>query len=158
MPTPLEKALEKQRKIDERVRTLQARDRAKERKADTRRKILIGGVIMARIKRGEWPEDKLRSMLDKELKENRDRVLFDLPPLAPPADGSNPEQDGSKPPTAAPAATSPQPAAPAAPSLPSAPPVERRKRERRQKNAAPPEGIDRRNGERRKLGGKKPQV
>lgn len=67
---------------------IEARKRAAESKAkrsiDTRRKILIGAAILAKVERGEWPHDKLLSMLDAALSRDDDRALFDLKPLAKP--------------------------------------------------------------------------
>lgn len=62
---------------------IEARKRAAESKIkrshDTRRKILIGAAILAKIERGEWPQDKLREMLDSTLTRPDDRALFNLP-------------------------------------------------------------------------------
>lgn len=66
---------------------IEARKRAAESKArraeDTRRKILIGAVILAKVERGEWPKNELLAMLDAALTRTDDRELFDLPPLPP---------------------------------------------------------------------------
>ncbi len=62
---------------------IEARKRAAESKAkrsiDTRRKILVGAAILAKVERGEWPQDKLLAMLDASLTRADDRALFDLP-------------------------------------------------------------------------------
>lgn len=67
---------------------IEARKRAAESKAkrsiDTRRKILVGAAILAKVERGEWPQDKLIAMLDASLTRADDRALFDLPPLPTP--------------------------------------------------------------------------
>ena len=83
--------------IDERIATLEtklkqerakkqqieARKRAAESKAkrsqDTRRKILVGAAILAKVERGEWPRDKLLAMMEATLTRDDDRALFDLP-------------------------------------------------------------------------------
>lgn len=52
-----------------------------ERQKDTRRKILVGAAIMAKVNGGEWPKDKLLAMMDATLTRNDDRALFDLPVL-----------------------------------------------------------------------------
>ena len=54
-------------------------DAKAERSADTRRKILVGAAILAKVGRGEWPKEKMLSMLDTELTRPDDRALFDLP-------------------------------------------------------------------------------
>ena len=62
---------------------IEARKRAAESKAkrsiDTRRKILVGAAILAKVERGEWPQDKLLALLDASLTRADDRALFDLP-------------------------------------------------------------------------------
>ena len=49
------------------------------RQQDTRRKILVGAAILAKVERGEWPKDKLLEMLDSALTRPDDRALFELP-------------------------------------------------------------------------------
>ena len=49
-----------------------------ERRQDTRRKVLVGAIILARVERGEWPEDKLHALLDSHLTRADDRALFGL--------------------------------------------------------------------------------
>jgi len=75
--------------LEERLRQLKAREQAVEarrrtlesrrlRKDDTRRKILVGAVVMARVERGEIPEAELRRWLDQALVREDDRALFQL--------------------------------------------------------------------------------
>lgn len=83
--TKAEKLAELQQKeaqIKAQIQALKARDSEEERKRDTRRKILIGGVVLSKVKRGEWGKEKLNALLDNELKANRDRELFGLPLLS----------------------------------------------------------------------------
>jgi len=77
----LEALLEKESQIKAQIQQLKQREREEERKKDTRRKILIGGAILAKIKRGEWHMNQLHDLLDSELKADRDRDLFELPRL-----------------------------------------------------------------------------
>jgi hypothetical protein len=83
-------------KLDDRITSLEARlrnlkaeqqrvaarQRALEvkrtRKEDTRRKILIGAIVMARIEQGRFPETDLKAWLDEALTRPDDRALFDL--------------------------------------------------------------------------------
>ncbi len=62
---------------------IEARKRAAESKAkrsqDTRRKILVGAAILAKVERGEWPRDKLLAMMEATLTRDDDRALFGLP-------------------------------------------------------------------------------
>ena len=61
-----------------------ARERAAEKKRqrsdDTRRKILVGAVILAKVEHGEWPKERLREWMDKALTRADDRTLFGLLP------------------------------------------------------------------------------
>lgn len=63
-----------------------ARERAAERKQqrsdETRRKILVGAVILAKVEHGEWPKERLRELMDKALTRADDRTLFGLPTLS----------------------------------------------------------------------------
>jgi len=85
-------------KLDEQISTLEeklkllklrqqrtlARQRAvegqRERKAETRRKILVGTIVMARARDGEMDAAQLRSWLDQALTRREDRALFGLAP------------------------------------------------------------------------------
>ena len=60
---------------DQRQRTFESR---KARKEDTRRKILIGALIMARVEQGRFSEGELRGWLDEALTRADDRALFGL--------------------------------------------------------------------------------
>src|SRR5205823_1389992 len=62
---------------------LQARANHVERKRDTRRKILIGGAVLAAIDHEGMPaltsKSQLLSWLDGQLSRSHDRAVFDLP-------------------------------------------------------------------------------
>lgn len=49
------------------------------RSQDTRKKILIGALILAKVERGDWSQEKLNEMLEKGLTRADDRALFGLP-------------------------------------------------------------------------------
>ncbi len=66
----------RQQRIASRKKALEARH---ERKADTRRKILVGAIVLARIEQGRLPEQEVRSWMDEALTRADDRALFDLP-------------------------------------------------------------------------------
>jgi len=59
-----------------RARTIQGR---RERKEDTRRKILAGAWVMSQVERGELSRESLQRSLDRFLTRADDRALFDLP-------------------------------------------------------------------------------
>jgi hypothetical protein len=71
----LEQLKVRQRRLENRIKYLQSRQA---RRDDTRRKILIGAVILAKIERGEFDEKKLQAMLDTALTRKDDRELFGL--------------------------------------------------------------------------------
>ena len=64
-----------QQRSDERKRAIAAQ---RERKLDTRRKILIGGIVLTKIKDGALAESELRKWLDAALTRADDRELFGL--------------------------------------------------------------------------------
>jgi len=56
------------------------------RKADTRRKVLIGAAVLHKLETGEWPQERLNTLLNRFLTRNDDRALFSgLEPLPAPA-------------------------------------------------------------------------
>ena len=81
LETKIKQEKAKKQKIEARKRSIESKLK---RSIDTRRKILVGAAILAKVERGEWPEDKLRAMLDISLTRADDRALFDLPALAQP--------------------------------------------------------------------------
>lgn len=74
----LKEAKAKQQQIEARQR---AADAKRYRQQDTRRKVLVGALILSRVERGEWPREKLLAMLDAALTRADDRALFELPPV-----------------------------------------------------------------------------
>jgi hypothetical protein len=74
----LKQAKAKQQQIEARQRAAEAK---RTRQQDTRRKVLVGALILSRVERGEWPREKLLAMLDTALTRADDRALFELPPL-----------------------------------------------------------------------------
>jgi hypothetical protein len=85
-------------KIEERIETLkerlkqletrktraEARKRAllarRARKDDTRRKILAGAIVLAKVSSGDLDPKMFRKWLDQALVRDDDRALFELPP------------------------------------------------------------------------------
>ena len=70
----------RQQRLDGRKRAIEAQ---RERKAETRRKILVGGIVLAKLRQGEIDGDQFRGWLDQALTRADDRALFDLPPSDP---------------------------------------------------------------------------
>jgi hypothetical protein len=49
------------------------------RRDDTRRKILAGAIVLARVEQGQISESEFRGWLDTALTRPDDRALFELP-------------------------------------------------------------------------------
>jgi hypothetical protein len=78
MPTKLELLLEKEAQLKAQIQLAKAAERTLEKKRDTRRKILIGAAVLAKVERGEWPKQDLNLMMDGFLTRPHERALFDL--------------------------------------------------------------------------------
>lgn len=74
----LKEAKAKQQQLEARQRAAEAK---RTRQQDTRRKVLVGALILGRVERGEWPREKLLAMLDATLTRADDRALFELLPV-----------------------------------------------------------------------------
>src|SRR5581483_12002763 len=75
--TRLKELKERQVRIRTRERAAEA---ARERKADTRRKILVGALVTAKVEKGEFSGETLQKWLDGFLTRPDDRSLFALEP------------------------------------------------------------------------------
>ncbi len=79
-----------------RQQRLEARRRAtaevKERRAETRRKILLGGIILEKLRQGELDRQVVSAWLEQRLTRAEDRALFDLP--ARPGNAAGPAASG----------------------------------------------------------------
>jgi hypothetical protein len=106
-------------KLDEQISTLQNRltqlklrqqrsdarkcalDTQRERKLETRRRILVGALVMAKVKEGAIDPNQLRAWLDEALIRTDDRALFNLPPLVaatgPSGQGTSVQDGGTAP-------------------------------------------------------------
>jgi hypothetical protein len=70
----------RQQRSDARQRAIEAQ---RERKAETRRKFVVGSVVLAKVQHGDIDAALLRTWLDQDLTRPDDRALFDLPPKSP---------------------------------------------------------------------------
>lgn len=77
LETKLKQLKVRQQRIDARARALVSR---RARQDDTRRKILIGATVLARIDAHQLDHTDLQSWLDAHLTRDDDRALFELPP------------------------------------------------------------------------------
>jgi hypothetical protein len=74
----LKKLEERQSQLKAQIQKLRAKESTEDRKRDTRRKIVLGAVLLEMVKSGEWSDEKLRNLLDRKLTRPRDRELFSL--------------------------------------------------------------------------------
>jgi len=74
--TKLKQLKAEQQKVEARKKAAEVK---RKRQDDTRRKVLAGAVLLARVEAGEWPQADFTAMMDKALTRNEDRALFDLP-------------------------------------------------------------------------------
>ena len=72
---------QKKKQIEARIQKLKAAESTKKRKEDTRRKILLGAMVMKLIENGYWEKEEIYKQLDKFLDKQLDRQLFGLPKL-----------------------------------------------------------------------------
>ena len=55
----LDQLTKRREELNAQIQILKAKENQKKRKEDTKRKILIGGVIMKMLKTGEMPQERL---------------------------------------------------------------------------------------------------
>ncbi len=77
----LEKLLEKEKQLKAKIQAAKSRESEKQRKLDTRKKILIGAMVLDGMKNNGDYKTKILQNLDKYLTKNKDRVLFELPEI-----------------------------------------------------------------------------
>ena len=77
----LEKLLEKEKQIKAKIQAAKSKEREKERKIETRKKILVGAMVIEGMKNSDEYASKIQQNLDKYLTKNKDRVLFNLPEI-----------------------------------------------------------------------------
>lgn len=84
MNEKIEKLEAKRAKIVAEIQRVKAREATEARKADTRRKIIVGSIILGMAQKGEgvW-KSELGVALNKYLSREQDRSLFNLPPIPP---------------------------------------------------------------------------
>ena len=70
----------KQQRMEARRRSLESR---RARREETRRKVLVGAIVLAKVDRGEIEESTLHTWLDGGLARDEDRKLFGLAPSEP---------------------------------------------------------------------------
>ena len=68
--------------LKEQLKKEKTKQNARQRKTDTRKKILLGAMLMDWVDTGQFDEADLLEGLDKFLVRNIDRALFDLPQIS----------------------------------------------------------------------------
>ena len=71
---------ERRARINAEIQRVRSRESQEERKRNTRRKILVGAMVLDQVQRGEWPEKRLKAAMDRFLEREQDRALFELSP------------------------------------------------------------------------------
>jgi large subunit ribosomal protein L7/L12 len=80
MRNSLEQLLKKREQLNAQIQKVKSKEASIKRKSDTRRKILLGALMMEMMERGELDRNKILKRLDGFLIRDIDRSLFDLPP------------------------------------------------------------------------------
>jgi hypothetical protein len=82
MPSQQRERLRQQElRVKARIKRCDAREGEQNKKRDTRRKVLIGAAILAKVERGDWSEEGFLKMMDAFLFRPSERSLFGLPIL-----------------------------------------------------------------------------
>lgn len=76
----LESLKKKQEQLKAQIQALEAAEKSREKKRDTRRKILIGAYYLDKAKEND-SLDEISKLMDDYLTRSSDRTLFDLAPL-----------------------------------------------------------------------------
>ncbi len=79
MSKRLEQLLKKGEELSAQIQKIRTREASQKRKEDTRRKILLGALVMEMIEKGELEQGKIWKRLDGFLTLEIERKLFDLP-------------------------------------------------------------------------------
>lgn len=79
MGKKLEELLKKREQLNAQIQKERNKLSEQQRKEDTRRKILLGALMIEMMNKGELDEKKIMKRLDEFLTKNIDRQLFELP-------------------------------------------------------------------------------
>lgn len=83
--TPEEQIAElelREAQIKARLQAAKQRQRAEQRKRDTRQKVIIGGMVKAHCERDSAFKAEIDRLLNEHVRRKQDRAALDLPPLA----------------------------------------------------------------------------
>ena len=79
MGKKLDELLKKREQLNAQIQKERNKLSSQQRKEDTRRKILLGALMIEMMKKGELDEKKIMKRLSGFLTKDIDRKLFDLP-------------------------------------------------------------------------------
>ena len=79
MSKKLEKLLQKREQLNAEIQKARARETAQKRKEDTRRKILLGALVIEMMDKGELDDEVIMKRLEGFLTRDIDRKLFNFP-------------------------------------------------------------------------------
>lgn len=87
----LQKLIKQKAQIEERIKDAKSRQRNKQRKQDTRRKIIIGAIAESHMELypNEAFTQELKRLLNTHVTKPKDRELIGLPPLSATEEFSN---------------------------------------------------------------------
>lgn len=77
----LKRLKEQLARVEAQIRREQALENETERKKDTRRKILLGAIVLKEVEKPDYPDGWLQEFVNPHLVRDDDRALFDLAPL-----------------------------------------------------------------------------
>jgi len=78
--TRLDKLTLKRQQLNAQIQALKAKESKQKRKEDTKRKVLVGSVVLKMLETGEMPQERMNQILDEHLTRDADRALFGLQP------------------------------------------------------------------------------
>ena len=83
MPTRLEKLRAKQAHLEAQIKDIEKREKVKQRKEDTRRKIIIGALVMTHMEKNKSSDftRKVEALVNEYVTKPNERALFGLDPL-----------------------------------------------------------------------------
>jgi len=87
----IRKEEDRKAQAEARLQRLKARKMQEARKRETKRKILIGAMVLDRIERGKVSEKLIWADMDQFLTRDHERALFDLPPRTAQSQPSGPD-------------------------------------------------------------------
>ncbi len=79
MGKKLDELLKKREQLNAQIQKERNKQSQQQRKEDTRRKIILGALMIEMMKKGKLDEKKIMKRLSSFLSKDIDRKLFDLP-------------------------------------------------------------------------------